>query len=86
LTADESSESHDDEIPNWCPLTDIISDQTADEIKKNPHRRRALGSPSERPLRRTEPQQILAKSSVLPSSTLTFGRQWRRIAEIVAEQ
>jgi hypothetical protein len=56
------------------------------KIKENPHRRRALGSPPERPLRRTEPQPILAKSSVLPSSTLTFGRQWGRIAEIVAEQ
>lgn len=27
--------------PNWRPLTDIISDQTADRIKENPHRPRA---------------------------------------------
>ena len=55
------------------------------KIKEIPHWRRALGSPPKRPLRRPEPQQILAKSSVLPSSTLTFGRRWRRIAEIVAK-
>jgi hypothetical protein len=39
------------------------------KIKENPHRRRTLGSPSERPHRRTEPQPILPKLAVYARPT-----------------